>query len=197
MKGDLVLCTANPGKVAELRALLPGDVRVLSLADVGITEELEETGTTLHANAEQKARYVYEKCGIPCISDDTGLEVTALNGLPGVHSARFAGPQRSAVDNMLQLLRMLEGFTDRSARFRTVIAHVDASGTTFFEGDVHGTITTEPRGSGGFGYDPIFLPEMSDLTFAELDAVRKNAISHRGRAMWRFAEWMHDHRAPR
>jgi XTP/dITP diphosphohydrolase len=197
VEGDLVLCTANPGKVAELRALMPPGMRVLSLADVGITEELEETGDTLQANAEQKARYVFAKCGIPCIADDTGLEVTALNGAPGVYSARYAGPQRSAADNMRKLLLDLEGVTDRTARFRTVIAYVDARGTTFFEGDVRGTITHEPRGTGGFGYDPLFLPEMSELTFAELDAVRKNAISHRGRAMWRFAEWMHDHRALR
>lgn len=197
MDAALVLCTANPGKLAELKALLPGHWRVLGLADVGVTEDIPETGDTLEANAEQKARHVFERTGLPCIADDTGLEVDALGGGPGVHSARYAGPAREAEANMRKLLAALAGIADRRARFRTVIAYVDAQGTRFFEGDVEGAITDAPRGAGGFGYDPVFLPRMSDLTFAELDAVRKNAISHRGRAVWRLVEWLTEHHRPR
>lgn len=197
MDAELVLCTANPGKVAELKAMLPDHWRVLGLPDVGVTEDIPETGDTLEANAELKARYVFERTGRPCIADDTGLEVAALGGAPGVHSARYAGPARDPAANTRKLLAALEGRADRSARFRTVIAYVDAGGTRFFEGDVAGTITDAPRGSGGFGYDPVFLPHMSALTFAELDPARKNAISHRGRAVWRLVEWLTEHHRPR
>lgn len=197
MDAELVLCTANPGKVAELKAMLPDHWRVLGLPDVGVTEDIPETGDTLEANAELKARYVFERTGRPCIADDTGLEVAALGGAPGVHSARYAGPARDPAANTRKLLAALEGRADRSARFRTVIAFVDAGGTRFFEGDVAGTITDAPRGSGGFGYDPVFLPHRSALTFAELDPARKNAISHRGRAVWRLVEWLTEHHRPR
>lgn len=197
METQLVLCTANPGKVAELLALLPPHWRVAGLADVGVTADIPETGDTLQANAGQKARYVFERTGLPCIADDTGLEVDALGGAPGVHSARYAGPARDPAANMHKLLEELVGRTDRTARFRTVIAYVDGTGTRFFEGDVEGTITDAPRGAGGFGYDPVFLPRMSDLTFAELDPMRKNAISHRGRAVWRLVEWLTEHHRPR
>lgn len=193
----MVLCTANPGKVAELRALLPPHWGVVGLSEVGITTDIPETGDTLQANAEQKARYVHERTGLPCIADDTGLEVEALGGAPGVHSARYAGPARDPAANMHKLLEELAGRTDRTARFRTVIAYVDGAGTRFFEGDVEGAITDAPRGGGGFGYDPVFLPRMSDLTFAELDPMRKNAISHRGRAVWRLVEWLTEHHRPR
>ncbi|HNE79422.1 MAG TPA: RdgB/HAM1 family non-canonical purine NTP pyrophosphatase, partial [Flavobacteriales bacterium] len=176
----MVLCTGNPGKIAELRALMPPDMELLSLADVGLPADLPETGATLEANALQKARFAHERTGLPCIADDTGLEVLALGGAPGVRSARYAGEAKDPAANMALLLRELATATDRSARFRTVIALVDARGEHVFEGQVRGRITTDRRGSGGFGYDPVFLPEMSDLTFAELDPVRKNAISHRG-----------------
>ena len=134
---------------------------------------------------------------MPCVADDTGLEVNALNGAPGVLSARYAGPEKSAEANMRKLLRELDGVAERRARFRTVIAYIDAEGVDFFEGEVRGTIIEAPRGTGGFGYDPIFLPEMSDLTFAELDSTRKNAISHRGQAMWKFARFMSEHHRAR
>lgn len=190
MEAQLVLCTGNPGKVAEIRALLPGHFHIRALGDLGLPTDLPETGTTLHANAEQKARFAFERCGLPCIADDTGLEVDALDGAPGVYSARYAGEARDPIANMSKLLHALAGSTDRRARFRTVIAHVDTEGTTFFEGTVEGTITLEPRGTGGFGYDPVFLPSMSDLTFAELDAKRKNAVSHRGQAVWKLVRWL-------
>lgn len=197
MEADLVLCSGNPGKVEELRALLPGRFRLIGLADLGLPKDLPEDGATLYANAEQKARYVYDRCGLPCIADDSGLEVDALGGAPGVFSARYAGSPSNAEANMRKLLAAMEGMADRRARFRTVICHIDAGGATFFEGTVEGTITTTPRGTGGFGYDPVFLPEMSDLTFAELDARRKNAISHRGKAVWKLVSWLSDHQLSR
>lgn len=186
----MVLCTGKPGKIAELRALMPPDMELLSLADVGLPADLPETGATLEANALQKARFAHERTGLPCIADDTGLEVLALGGAPGVRSARYAGEAKDPAANMALLLRELATATDRSARFRTVIALVDARGEHVFEGQVRGRITTDRRGSGGFGYDPVFLPEMSDLTFAELDPVRKNAISHRGQAVWKLARFL-------
>lgn len=185
-----LLCTGNPGKAAELRALLPPTMEIVTLTDAGLPTDLPETGDTLEANALQKARYAFERTGLPCIADDTGLEVEALNGAPGVYSARYAGEAKDPAANMARLLAELEGITERRARFRTVIALVSADGDHTFEGEVQGTITHEARGTGGFGYDPIFLPEMSDLTFAELDPMRKNAISHRGRAVWKLARFL-------
>lgn len=190
MEADLVLCTGNPGKVEEIRALLPARLRIAGLKEMGLPQDLPETGDTLHANAEQKARFAFERCGLPCIADDTGLEVYALNGAPGVFSARYAGEEKSAVANMRKLIVEMQDKTDRRARFRTVIAYVDATTVEFFEGTVEGMITEEPRGTGGFGYDPIFLPEMSNLTFGELDTMRKNAISHRGQAVWKLVRWL-------
>lgn len=197
MEARLVLCTGNPGKVAEIKTLLPERYQVMGLHDLHMPSDLPETGDTLQANAEQKARYVFERCGLPCIADDTGLEVEALGGAPGVFSARYAGDQKDPAANIDRLLREMERRPDRAARFRTVIAHVDADGTTFFEGICEGHITTERRGAGGFGYDPVFLPHMSDLTFAELDLVRKNAISHRGQAMWKLVRWLSEEHQPR
>jgi XTP/dITP diphosphohydrolase len=181
-----LLCTGNPGKAAELRALLPVGIELVTLTEAGLPTDLPETGDTLEANALQKARYAHERTGLPCIADDTGLEVDALNGAPGVLSARYAGEAKDPAANMAKLLHELQGVTDRSARFRTGIALVDGEGERTFEGEVRGTITEAPRGTGGFGYDPVFLPEMSDLTFAELDPRRKNAISHRGMAVWKL-----------
>ncbi len=189
---ELVLCSGNPGKIAEMKALLPAGIVVRSLVDVGLPPDLPETGATLEANAEQKARFAFERCGLPCLADDTGLEVDALGGAPGVLSARYAGAAKDPVANMALLLERLAHAHDRRARFRTVLALVDEQGVERFEGEVQGSITEAPRGTGGFGYDPVFLPAMSDLTFAELDPARKNAISHRGRAMWRFAQWFHE-----
>lgn len=185
-----LLCTGNSGKAKELRELLPARIQLLTLQEAALPNDLPETGDTFTANALQKARFAFEHTGLPCIADDSGLEVTALNGAPGVHSARYAGEPKDDVANMVKLLRELKGVEDRRARFRTVIALIDGSGEHVFEGEVRGTITTEPRGTNGFGYDPVFLPEMSDLTFAELDAKMKNAISHRGQAVWKLARFL-------
>lgn len=185
-----LLCTGNSGKAKELRELLPARIQLLTLQEAALPNDLPETGDTFTANALQKARFAFEHTGLSCIADDSGLEVTALNGAPGVHSARYAGEPKDDVANMVKLLRELKGVEDRRARFRTVIALIDGSGEHVFEGEVRGTITMEPRGTNGFGYDPVFLPEMSDLTFAELDAKMKNAISHRGQAVWKLARFL-------
>lgn len=186
----LLLCTGNAGKVAELRAMLPNDLELVDLAEAGLPLDLPETGASFTANALQKARFAFERTGLTCIADDSGLEVNALSGAPGVYSARYASEQKDDQANMTKLLRELDGAEDRSARFRTVVALIDASGEHVFEGEVRGAITSEPRGSNGFGYDPVFLPEMSDLTFAELDAKTKNAISHRGQAVWKLVRFL-------
>ncbi|MBK7384375.1 MAG: RdgB/HAM1 family non-canonical purine NTP pyrophosphatase [Flavobacteriales bacterium] len=186
----IVLCTGNPGKVAELRALLPVRIELVTLGELGIPGDLPESGETLEENALQKARYVFERCGLPCLSDDTGLAVEALGGAPGVHSARYAGTARDADANMDRLLRELEGVKDRSAAFRTVLALVGPEGEQLFEGSVHGRIGEKPIGKGGFGYDPIFLPQGSSRTFAEMDAEAKNRISHRALAMEKFLDWI-------
>lgn len=185
-----LLCTGNPGKAKELSEILPPHIQLLTLQEVDLPSDLPETGNTFTANALQKARFAFERTGIPCIADDSGLEVEALGGAPGVFSARYAGEAKGDAANMAKLLREMEGVEDRSARFLTVVALIDKHGEHTFEGEVKGAITSEPRGSNGFGYDPIFLPEMSDLTFAELDAKMKNAISHRGQAVWKLARFL-------
>jgi len=186
----LVLCTGNEGKVVELRALLPKGVELLSLADVGLPTDLPETGETFAENALQKARVAFGATGIPSLADDSGLEVAALGGAPGVLSARYAGPAKDAHANMTRLLMELEGRGHREACFWTVLALVDAGGETTFEGEVHGEITLVPIGTGGFGYDPVFRPEGSELTFAQMKPAEKNSISHRGRAMRTFLAYL-------
>ncbi|MBS1548129.1 MAG: RdgB/HAM1 family non-canonical purine NTP pyrophosphatase [Bacteroidetes bacterium] len=187
-----VLCTGNPGKVAELRTMLPTGMELLSLKEAGLPTDLPETGRTFAVNALQKARFAFERTGLPCIADDSGLEVEALGGAPGVDTAFFAGPQKDDKANVAKLLHDLQGVEDRRARFRTVIALVEQQGEHLFEGEVRGTITKEARGTKGFGYDPVFLPEMSELTFAEMDAVSKNAVSHRGHAVWKLVRFLFD-----
>jgi XTP/dITP diphosphohydrolase len=182
----LVLCTGNAGKIAELKALLPSAIQLLSLADVGLPTDLPETGSTLEDNALQKARYAHERCGLTCLADDTGLEVEALGGAPGVLSARYAGETKDANANMVKLLSALHGRSSRSARFRTVLALVGEGEEHLFEGVVEGGILEVMRGQGGFGYDPVFVPQGYHITFAEMDRSVKNTISHRGRAVQRF-----------
>ncbi|RPD50107.1 RdgB/HAM1 family non-canonical purine NTP pyrophosphatase [Hymenobacter sediminis] len=181
------LCFAsnNAHKLDEIRPLLPTSVELLSLADIGCEEELPETQDTLEGNARQKAQYVWDHYGVACFADDTGLEVTALNGAPGVYSARYAGPQRLASDNVAKLLRELAGHPDRSANFRTVVALMLPDGEVHeFAGAVAGLITEEVHGTDGFGYDPIFQPTEGDgRTFAQMSLEEKNAISHRARAV--------------
>jgi XTP/dITP diphosphohydrolase len=182
---QLCFASNNEHKLEEIRPLLPVGLTLLSLTAIGCHEELPETQDTLAGNARQKAEYVRQHYGVDCFADDTGLEVAALNGEPGVYSARYAGPQRRAEDNVAKLLRELAGAADRSARFRTVIALVRADGSVQeFAGEVAGYITEEPRGAGGFGYDPVFVPLEGDgRTFAEMSGAEKNRISHRARAV--------------
>lgn len=189
------LCFAsnNAHKLDEIRPLLPAHIELLSLADIGCAEELPETQDTLEGNALQKARYVWDNYGVSCFADDTGLEVTALGGAPGVYSARYAGPQRAAADNVRKLLRELDDAAERTARFRTVIALVSgASDQWTFAGEVPGHITTAPRGAGGFGYDPVFEPENRGRTFAEMTLDEKNALSHRARAVAQLAAFLRE-----
>ncbi len=168
--------------------MMPAGWNVLSLHDVNLLVELPETGTTLEENAVQKARYVFERTHIPSLADDSGLEVAALDGRPGVHSAYYAGTARDASANMARLLRELDGTVERQAVFRTVLAYIDDAGTNLFDGRVEGAITTEQQGVGGFGYDPIFKPLGADRTFAAMDLEVKNSMSHRGRAMKAFLD---------
>lgn len=179
----ILLCTGNAGKVGELRALLPGRFEVVSLAQAGLPSDLPETGETLAENALQKARFAHARTGLPCLADDTGLEVDALGGAPGVRSARYAGEAKDPTANMRRLLMELGGATGRQARFRTVLAYVSTDEERTFEGIVEGVITGAPQGVGGFGYDPVFKPLGSTRTFAEMSREEKNAMSHRARAM--------------
>ena len=188
---QLVAASNNAHKLAEIRPLLAPGVRILSLQDIGCQEELPETTATLEGNSLQKARYVFDHYGYACFADDTGLEVPALNGAPGVDSAHYAGPQRSAADNMALLLSNMEGQLHRGARFRTVITLVDEQGVVYtFEGIVEGEITTEKMGSDGFGYDPVFRPVGFDRTFAQMTMEEKNMVSHRGRAVGKLVDFL-------
>jgi XTP/dITP diphosphohydrolase len=187
----ILIATANPGKLEEYRRLLQSrGLEVLSSADVG-APEVEEDALTLEENALKKARALFDLTGIPSLGDDTGLEVTALDGRPGVFSARYAGPDCDPAANVEKLLNELQGVADRSARFRTVVAFVSRGIQRVFEGVCPGTIVESPRGARGFGYDPIFLPEGESNTFAQLTPDRKNRISHRGRALQTFVDFLH------
>lgn len=180
---ELVFATNNKHKVREISDLIDGDFRIIGLSDLNITEEIPEDADTLEENALFKARYVHEKTGMNVFADDTGLEVTALGGAPGVWSARYAGESKSFDDNIDKLLLEMNGAIDRSARFRTVIALILNKKEYLFEGIVAGEIITERKGSGGFGYDPVFRATGSAKTFAEIPLQEKNSISHRARAM--------------
>ena len=179
----IVFATNNAHKLSEVRAVLGDDYEIVTLREVGITEDIPETGATLDENASLKARYVYERTGLDCFADDTGLEVEALNGAPGVHSARYATDGHDFKANNRKLLRELEGVTNRRARFRTVISLIRDGEEQQVEGIVSGVIATEESGSEGFGYDPLFIPDGHTVTFAEMSAEEKNAISPRGRAV--------------
>lgn len=187
----IVFATHNAHKVSEVQAVLGSEYQLVTATEAGITEEIPETQPTIEGNALQKARYVYEHTGLNCFADDTGLEVEALNGAPGVYSARYAGEHVSYADNNVLLLKNLAGCENRKARFRTVIALIVDGKEYLFEGRVEGTIATEPHGEGGFGYDPLFVPEGSQLTFAEMSSDAKNKISHRGRAVAKLVAFLH------
>lgn len=186
----IVFATNNKHKLDEIRKITDGSLQILSLADIHCEDEIEETGTTLEENALLKARYVKKKYGYDCFADDTGLEVDALGGAPGVYSSRYAGEACNPADNMIKLLHELAGVKNRNARFRTVIALLIGNEKHFFEGVINGKIIEERRGEAGFGYDPVFVPEGMDLTFAELGNDVKNQISHRALATRQLAQFL-------
>ena len=187
----IVFATNNAHKLSEVKAVLGDGYELVTLREVGITEDIPETGATLDENASIKARYVFERTGLDCFADDTGLEVAALNGGPGVHTARYAYPDRhDPKANTLKLLSELNGVADRSARFRTVIALIIDGEEHLFEGIVEGTIPTEERGTEGFGYDPVFAPNELGKTFAEVGPDVKNEVSHRARAVKKLADFI-------
>jgi len=188
---DLLFATNNSHKLREIREIAGSKFRILGLSDAGFDIEIPETGSTLEENAVQKARFIREKTGMNCFADDTGLEIDALGGRPGVYSARYAGDPCSFDDNINKVLEELKGIADRRAKFRCVVCLILDGKEHLFEGIVKGTILEERKGSGGFGYDPVFLPEGYPQTFAEMPYHLKNGISHRGRAvtkMMRFLE---------
>ena len=188
----ILFATANKGKLREAAEVLGPDYEVISPADLGVNEDIPETGSTLQENSLQKARYLFDRTGIPCFADDTGLEVDALGGAPGIYSARYAGPAHDSEANMDKLLAELTRLDDRGARFRTVVTLILADGRPrFFEGVCEGSIAREQRGTGGFGYDPVFLPDAyPGRTLAEVSEEEKNAVSHRGRAIRAMAAWL-------
>ena len=183
MKKKLVFATNNAHKLEEIAAILGEKIELLSLKDIECTADIPETANTLEGNATQKAEYIYQQYGLDCFADDTGLEVEALDGAPGVFSARYAGEGHNSEDNMQKLLQTLQGVTNRKAQFRTVICLIWDGKKYLFEGICKGEIIEEKRGNAGFGYDPIFVPEGYDQTFAELGNDIKNSISHRAKAV--------------
>ncbi len=189
----IVFATNNKNKLAEIRQILGGAFEILSLADIGCDADIPETGTTLEENARIKAQYVHDRYGMGVFADDTGLEVEALGGAPGVYSARYAGGEgHDSEANMKKLLHELQGKDNRRARFRTVVAYIPEGhdGASLFEGVCPGEITAEKRGAEGFGYDPIFRPDGYEMTFAELGNGTKNKISHRAKAVEKFAAFL-------
>ena len=191
----IVFATANAGKLREAAEVLGPGFEIVPPASLGITEDIPETGSTLQENSLQKAQYLFERTGLPSFADDTGLEVDALGGAPGIYSARYAGPGHDNQANMAKLLAVLGRLEDRTARFHTVVTLILADGQPrFFEGVCKGSIGREKRGSGGFGYDPVFLPDAyPGRTLAEVSEEEKNAVSHRGQALRAMAEWLKTH----
>lgn len=187
----LVFATNNPNKLSELQDLVPEGIEILSLKDINCNEELPETNPTLEGNALQKAKYVFDNYGFNCFADDTGLEIEVLGGAPGVYSARYAGEDCKAEDNMQKVLEKLEHEVNRNAKFRTVIALIIKGEENLYEGECSGKITKTKSGAEGFGYDPIFTPEGHVNTFAEMSKQEKGAISHRGKAVEKLVNFLH------
>ena len=179
---ELVFATNNLHKLNEMSRLIGNKFQLLSLRDINCFDDIPETADTLEGNAALKARFIWEKFGRSCFADDTGLEVEALNGSPGVYSARYAGEDQNSEANLAKVLCELEGKSNRNARFRTVICLILEGKEYFFEGIVDGSLLSDKRGVEGFGYDPIFVPDGYDITFAEMDLNEKNKMSHRGKA---------------
>jgi XTP/dITP diphosphohydrolase len=187
----LCFATNNHHKVEEVRQALNGKIELLTLAEIDCFEELPETMPTLEGNSLQKATFVFNRYAMPCFADDTGLEVEALNGEPGVYSARYAGPQKNSEDNVQRLLEKLSDQSNRQARFRTIFSLVGLEkNPVIFEGVVNGSIAREKKGSSGFGYDPVFIPEGYHITFAEMDLAQKNSISHRAIATQKLVNFL-------
>jgi len=186
----LVFATNNAHKLAEVRAILEPEFRIISLADLNFSDDIPETANTLEGNALLKATLIHDKFGLDCFADDTGLEVEGLGGEPGVYSARYAGEEHNSYDNVCKVLSLLGDKTNRSACFRTVIALILGENTLFFEGKINGDISFLPRGESGFGYDPIFVPEGYLLSFAQLSEEEKNKISHRALAVRKLIDFL-------
>lgn len=196
MKQQLVIATNNAHKLSEIQAVVGDKFDILSLKELGCFDDIPETAETLEGNALQKARYIYERYHCDVFADDTGLEVEALDGRPGVHTARYAYPDRNDTEaNVAKILRELEGNDNRRAQFRTAIALILHGEEHLFEGKVEGYITTECRGTDGFGYDPVFSPEDTGKTFAELGVEVKNRLSHRARAVQQLCDFLRDQAA--
>lgn len=189
---EIIFATGNRHKLEEAQQILGDKYTLKTPADFGITEDIPETADTIEGNALQKVQYIWDKVHMPCFADDTGLFVDALDGAPGVRSARYAGEDKKAEDNVKKLLQEMEGRFDRSARFRCIVTLMMDGQPKLFEGKVEGVITTAPSGNGGFGYDPVFAPEKygNERTFSELTAQEKNEISHRGEAMRLLVEYL-------
>ncbi len=187
---DLVFATNNKNKIREIQSLIGPELNILSLKDINCSEELPENQNTLEGNAYQKSLYVYEKYGKNCFADDTGLEVEALNGEPGVFSARYAGESKDSQANMDKVLKALKNKNNRNARFRTVISLIIDGEEFRFEGIVNGKIIENRRGTEGFGYDPVFVPDGYHQTFAEMPIDEKNQISHRSRAIYKLLHFL-------
>ncbi|MDO4948949.1 MAG: non-canonical purine NTP diphosphatase [Bacteroidales bacterium] len=186
----LVFASNNPHKLSEIRAMLGSEHDILSLHDIGCQADIPETAETLEGNALQKASYIYERYHCDCFADDTGLEVEALDGRPGVYTARYAGPQCSPEDNIVKLLHEMQGKVNRKAVFRTSICLILQGNVHVFNGIVKGSITEQKKGTDGFGYDPVFAPDETGLTFAEMGVGEKNKISHRARAIQQLKDFL-------
>jgi XTP/dITP diphosphohydrolase len=186
----LIFATHNKNKIKEVRSLIPQTIELLSLSEIDLNEEIEETATTIEGNASLKAKFIYDHTNINCFADDSGLLVNALNDAPGVYSARYAGEQKNDEDNIQKLLSELNGKENRKAQFKTVMSLVIDGKEFLFEGIINGTIIKEKRGTNGFGYDPVFTPDGYEQTFAEMDFETKNSISHRGIALKKLVDFL-------
>jgi XTP/dITP diphosphohydrolase len=194
MTNKFIFATINKNKIEEVSEIAAGKYKIISPADLGYSNELPETQPTLEGNALQKARFIYDRFGINSFADDTGLEVDALNGEPGVYSARYAGENKSPEENIKKLLSKIADCPNNNARFRTVVVLILEDKEYFFEGKIEGQLIDEPRGTNGFGYDPIFVPEGFDLTFAELPVRIKNKISHRAIAFEKLFHFLNNYK---
>lgn len=186
----LIFATHNPNKLKEIQASLSNAYEIISLNDLNYFDDIEETASTFEGNAQIKAQTIFNKFNLPCFSDDSGLEVEALNGAPGVYSARYAGEPKDDVKNYSKLLQNLEHEDNRQANFKTIIAYVDANGTRFFEGQIDGEILKTPIGDNGFGYDPVFKPKGFEKSFAQMTIDEKKSISHRAIAVKKFITFL-------